>query len=95
MWFRLEFATISLNEFGQPERFGLLVKDITQMKLDEEEYQQMLRALSGIYNATAMIDMKSKMMHPIDFSKNSKSVFKNNDLLDANILDVFCECVSG
>lgn len=91
MWFRLEFATISLNEFGQPERFGLLVKDITQMKLDEEEYQQMLRALSGIYNATAMIDMKSKMMHPIDFSKNAKSVFKNNDLLDANILDVFCE----
>lgn len=90
-WFRLEFAVISLNEAGQLERFGLLVKDVTQMKLDEEEYQQMLRALSGIYNATAMIDMKSKMMHPIDFSKNAKSVFKNDNMLDAHILDVFCE----
>lgn len=56
-WFRLEFSVVSLDEKGHLERFVVLVKDITKMKREEEENQQMIMALSSFYNVSFMIDM--------------------------------------
>lgn len=90
-WFRLEFSVVSLDEAGHLERFVLLVKDITQMKREEEEHQQMIKALSGIYNATAMIEVPQKMVHPIKFSKASQQLIPNEPVPDWVILDAFCD----
>lgn len=89
-WFRLEFSVVSLNEEGHLERFVLLVKDITQMKREEEEHQQMIRALSGIYNASAMIDLQHRMVHPIRLSKVSQQFIPNEVVPEHVILDAFC-----
>lgn len=67
-WFRLEFSVVSVDENGHLERFVVLVKDITQMKKEEEEHHQMIKALSSFYKVSFMIDMENGMTQVIKHS---------------------------
>lgn len=89
-WFRLEFSVVSLDESGMLERFTLQVKDITQMKREEEEHQQMIRALSSIYSTSAIIEFPEKMVHPIQFSIVAQKFLANEPMPDQILLEAFC-----
>ncbi|MGN0341921.1 MAG: diguanylate cyclase domain-containing protein [Roseburia sp.] len=89
-WFRLEFSVASLSEAGQLERFVLLVKDITQMKREEEERQQVITALSSIYTSTAMIDLQQKISKPIQFSHIARQSLPNEKVPAQEITEMFC-----
>lgn len=87
-WFRLEFSVVSLDEQGHLERFVVLVKDITQMKKEEEEHQQMIKALSSFYKASFMIDVVNRMVQPI---KHVAKQFRPEEKLPHEVvLDTFC-----
>lgn len=89
-WFRLEFSVVSLDEKGHLERFVLLVKDITQMKREEEEHQQMVKALSSIYNVSIMIDFPEKMMQPIKLSQAAQQFIPSEPVPGQVVVDAFC-----
>lgn len=89
-WFRLEFSVVSLDEKGHLERFVLLVKDITQMKQEEEEHRQMIKALSSIYNASVMIELEKGTVQPIKLSKVARKFLPSEPVPHQVILDVFC-----
>lgn len=88
-WFRLEFSVAALNEQGGLERFLLVCKDITRMKREEEEYQQLITALSSFYISSFMIDLVHCTAHPIKLSGNMEEVIRSSDLSHAEVLDRF------
>lgn len=69
IWFRLDFSVVSLDENNNLESFIVLVKDITQMKYEEEEKQIMVKALSSIYKASFIIDLKKQLAYIINNSE--------------------------
>lgn len=89
-WFRLEFSVVSLDEENNLERFLLLVKDITKMKQEEEEYRQMIKALSSIYRASAMIDLSKRLVKPIKLSGIIRQFIPNDIIPHEKMLDLFC-----
>lgn len=74
-WFRLEFSVVSLDEKGHLERFVVLVKDITQMKKEEEEHLQMIKALSGFYKVIFMIDLKKRSTQTIKHAEAARKYY--------------------
>ncbi|MGN0154804.1 MAG: diguanylate cyclase domain-containing protein [Lachnospiraceae bacterium] len=89
-WFRLEFSVVSLDEEGHLERFALLVKDITQMKREEEQQQQMIKALSSFYKASVMINLPEKIAQPIKYSETAQQCLPSDILPHQVILDAYC-----
>lgn len=89
-WFRLEFSVVSLDENGHLERFVVLVKDITQMKKEEEEHQQMITALSSIYKASFMIDVKKKVAQPIKHASVISQYYPNGIIPYEIFIGTFC-----
>ncbi|MGN0622381.1 MAG: diguanylate cyclase domain-containing protein [Oscillospiraceae bacterium] len=90
-WFRLEFSVVSLDENGHLERFVVLVKDITQMKKEEEEHQQMIMALSNIYEVSFMIDVSSGVTQVIKHSDSIRRYYPDGIIPH----DVFLETFSS
>lgn len=88
-WFRLEFSVVSLDEEGHLERFVVLVKDITEMKKDEEEHHQMIMALSNFYRASFMIDVKNEMAQAIKHSEKIKKYYPDGIMPYEIFLDTF------
>lgn len=88
-WFRLEFSVASLNEQGGLERFLLVCKDVTQMKREEEEYQQLITALSSFYRSSFMIDLVHGTAHPIKLSNNMEDALRSSDLSHTEVLERF------
>ena len=88
-WFRLEFSVISLDEEGHLERFVVLVKDITKMKKEEEEYHQMITALSSFYKSSFMIDVANRMTKSIKRSAVIKQYYPDEIIPHEAILDTF------
>lgn len=88
-WFRLEFAVLSLDEKGHLERFIVLVKDITQMKKEEEEHQQMITALTSFYNVSFMIDVVHKVTQMIKHSDAVKEYYPDGIIPYEVFLDTF------
>ncbi|MGN0701093.1 MAG: diguanylate cyclase domain-containing protein [Oscillospiraceae bacterium] len=88
-WFRLEFSVVSLDERGHLERFVVLVKDITQMKKEEEEHQQMITALSSFYKATFMIDVANGVTQAIKPSEVIRPDYPNGIIPHRVMLDIF------
>ena len=88
-WFRLEFSVVSLDEEGHLERFVVLVKDITEMKKDEEEHHQMIMALSNFYRASFMIDLKNRMAQAIKHSEKIKKYYPDGIMPYEIFLDTF------
>lgn len=89
-WFRLEFSVVSLDENGHLERFVVLVKDITQMKKEEKENQQMITALSSFYKASFMIDVVNKIAQPIKHGDVIKQYYPDGIIPYEIFLDTFC-----
>ncbi len=88
-WFRLDFSVASLDEQGKLDRFLLICKDITEMKREEEEYRQLINALTGFYISSCMVDLKRKTAHPINLSVNMKNVLVGNVAPHQEVLDGF------
>ncbi|MGN0318520.1 MAG: diguanylate cyclase domain-containing protein [Lachnospira sp.] len=88
-WFRLDFSVVSLDENGHLERFVVLVKDITQMKKEGEEHQQMIAALSSFYKASFMIDVVNRTAQPIKHSDAIKQQYKDGSIPYKVFLDTF------
>lgn len=88
-WFRLEFSVVSLDEEGYLERFVVLVKDITQMKKEEEENQQMITALSSFYKVSFMIDLESGMTQTIKHSDVIKMSYPDGIIPHKDFIDKF------
>lgn len=89
IWFRLEFSVVSLDEEGHLERFVVLVKDITEMKKDEEEHHQMIMALSNFYRASFMIDLKNRRAQAIKHSEKIKKYYPDGIMPYEVFLDTF------
>lgn len=93
-WFRLEFSVVSLNEQGHLERFVVLVKDITQMKKEEEEHWQMITALSSFYTVSFMIDVTKKITQTIiiQFVLCERLCFTHVIIIPQNRIKAQCLC---
>ncbi len=89
-WFRLEFSVVSLDEEGHLERFVVLVKDITQMKREEEEHHQMITALSSFYKVGFMIDMANRVTQIIKHNDAIKQYYPEGIIPIEEFLDTFC-----
>lgn len=89
IWFRLDFSVSSLDKNNNLESFIVLVKDITQMKHEEEEKQIMAKALSNIYRASFIIDIKKKLAIVINHNENSKKIFPERIIDYNSFFDVF------
>lgn len=89
-WFRLEFSAVSLDEKGHLERFVLLVKDITQMKQEEEEHQQMIKALSSTYKASFMINLCNATSQPIKLSNVAQQFMSDETTPHEKVLEIYC-----
>lgn len=94
-WFRLEFSAVSVSREGDLERFVLLVKDITQMKQEEEEHRQMIQALSSIYKAVYMINLTDKMVLPINCSEVISEHLSGDSMFHKDILNIYCQYMVG
>lgn len=88
-WFRLEFSVVSLDEKGHLERFVVLVKDITQMKKEEEEHLQMIKALSGFYKVIFMIDLKNRSTQTIKHAEAARKYYPDGIMPYEIFLDTF------
>lgn len=88
-WFRLEFSVVSLDDNGHLERFVVLVKDITQMKKEEEERQQMITALTSFYKVSFMIDMVSGVAQVIKHSDAIRKYYPDGIIPYDVFLDTF------
>ena len=88
-WFRLEFSVVSLDEKGHLERFVVLVKDITQMKREEEEHQQMIKALSSFYKVSFMIDVVHKVAQTIKHADVINEHYQDGIIPHQVFLDTF------
>ena len=89
-WFRLEFSVVALDEEGHLERFVVLVKDITQMKKEEDEHQQMIRALSSFYKVSFMIGVVNGVTQPIRCADILKQYFSDGVIPYEAFLGTFC-----
>lgn len=89
-WFRLEFSVVSFDGEGHLERFVLLVKDITQMKQEEEEHRQMISALNSIYNVSAMIDLADRKVQPMKLSQAALKFIPDEQMPAQTMIDAFC-----
>ena len=90
-WFRLEFSVVSLNEQGHLERFVVLVKDITQMKKEEEEHQQMITALTGFYKVSFMVDVANGMTQVIKHSDAIRKYYPDGIIPHKVFLETFSD----
>lgn len=88
-WFRLEFSVVSLDENGHLDRFVVLVKDITQMKREEKEHQQMITALSGFYKVSFMIDVVNGTTQVIKHSDAIRQYYPDGIIPHEVFLDIF------
>lgn len=88
-WFRLEFSVVSIDEQGHLERFVVLVKDITQMKKEEEEHQQMITALSSFYKVTFMIDVVNGVTQVIKHSDAFKQYYPDGVIPHGIFMETF------
>lgn len=88
-WFRLEFSVVSLDEKGHLERFVVLVKDITQMKKEEEKNLQMIRALSGFYKVIFTIDLKKRLMQTVKHAEVIKKYYPDGIMPYEIFLETF------
>lgn len=89
-WFRLEFSVVSLDEKEHLERFVVLVKDITQMKKEEEEHRQMITALSSFYKASFMIDVTNRVAQAIKHSDVIQQYYPDGIIPYEVFLNTFC-----
>lgn len=94
-WFRLEFSVVSLDENGHLERFVVLVKDITQMKKEEEEHRQMITALSSFYKVTFMIDVVNGVTQVIKHSDAIRQYYPDGIIPHDVFLDTFSNQMVG
>ncbi len=94
-WFRLEFCVVSLDEKGHLERFVVLVKDITQMKKEEEEHRQMITALSSFYKVTFMIDLVNGVTQVIKHSDAIRKYYPDGIIPHDVFLDRFITRMVG
>ncbi|MGN0621585.1 MAG: diguanylate cyclase domain-containing protein [Porcipelethomonas sp.] len=94
-WFRLEFSVVSLDEKGHLERFVVLVKDITQMKKEEEEHRQMITALSSFYKVTFMIDVVNGVTQVIKHSDAIRQYYPDGIIPHDVFLDRFSTQIVG
>ena len=90
-WFRLEFSVVSMDEDGNLENFLLIVKEITQMKQEEEKHREMIKALSSIYLFGAMIDLEQKLVQPIRLSGEIRQFVSDDEISHHELLTIFCE----
>lgn len=90
-WFRLEFSVVSLDETGHLERFVVLVKDVTQMKREEEEHHQMITALSSFYTVSFMIDVVQGVTQTIKQNDSIKQYYPDGILPYKVFFDTFCD----
>ncbi|MGN0667538.1 MAG: diguanylate cyclase domain-containing protein [Huintestinicola sp.] len=88
-WFRLEFSVVSLDENGKLERFVVLVKDITQMKKEEEENQQMITALSSFYKVSFMVDVMNSESQVIKHSETIRQYYPDGIIPYKVFFDTF------
>ncbi|MGN1083694.1 MAG: diguanylate cyclase domain-containing protein [Lachnospiraceae bacterium] len=88
-WFRLEFSVVSLDEKGHLDHFVVLVKDITQMKKEEEEHQQMITALSSFYKVSFMIDVVNRVTQSIKHADVIRQYWPNGIIPHEVFLDTF------
>lgn len=89
-WFRLEFSVVSLNEKGHLERFVVLVKDITQMKKEEAEHQQMITALSSFYKVSFRFNVTDRMTQVIKHSDAIRRYYPEGIIPYEAFLNTFC-----
>ncbi|MGN0370464.1 MAG: diguanylate cyclase domain-containing protein [Butyrivibrio sp.] len=89
-WFRLEFSVVSLNEKGHLERFVVLVKDITQMKKEEAEHQQMITALSSFYKVSFRFNVTDRMAQVIKHSDAIRQSYPEGTIPYEVFLNTFC-----
>lgn len=90
-WFSLMFSPVYFDKDGKLQKFAMIVKDITQMKKEEEEYLQLINALSSIYKSTAVIDLRNRLSKPVGLSRIAGQFMPNESLPTDKILDIFCE----
>lgn len=89
-WFRLEFSVVSINEKGHLERFVVLVKDITQMKKEEAEHQQMITALSSFYKVSFRFNVTDRMAQVIKHSDAIRQSYPEGTIPYEVFLNTFC-----
>ncbi|MGN1340285.1 MAG: diguanylate cyclase domain-containing protein [Oscillospiraceae bacterium] len=90
-WFRLEFSVVSVDENGHLERFVVLVKDITQMKKEEEEQHQMITALSSFYKVSFMIDVVNGVTQVIKHTDEIKKYYPDGMIPHNVFLETFSD----
>ncbi|MGN0437506.1 MAG: diguanylate cyclase domain-containing protein [Lachnospiraceae bacterium] len=92
-WFRLEFSAVSVNEKGIMERFVLLVKDVTQQKIEEEKHLHTVNALSSIYSSVYSIRLSDGAVEAI---KGSRPILENlsaDEMFHHKVVESVCQNV--